>query len=97
MPTAHPLAASAGGKRETHKDYLYGLDDVIIVEEVPIIVSVAPNGVYCTTVATTIQAPTTPSATSAAPGANNSFFQQQSATGQNVELGMTFLELFIRP
>lgn len=88
------MAASAGGKRETHKDYLYGLDDVIIVEEVPIIVSVAPNGVYCTTVATTIQAPTTPSATSAA---NNSFFQQQSATGQNVELGnLTFLVLFIR-
>ena len=44
-------------KRETHKDYLYGLNDAIIVEEVPIIVSVAPNGVYCTTVATTIQAP----------------------------------------
>ena len=40
------------GKRENHKDYLYG-EDAIIVEEVPIILSVAPNGVYCTTVATT--------------------------------------------
>ena len=39
-------------KRENHKDYLYG-EDAIIVEEVPIIVSVAPNGVYCATVATT--------------------------------------------
>lgn len=56
---------SPSAKRETHKDYLYGLNDAIIVEEVPIIVSVAPNGVYCTTVATTIQTPTL---------ANNSFF-----------------------
>jgi len=39
-------------KRETHKDYLYG-EDAIIVEEVPLILSVAPNGVYCTTVAAT--------------------------------------------
>ena len=39
-------------KRENYKDYLYG-EDAIIVQEVPIILSVAPNGVYCTTVATT--------------------------------------------
>lgn len=39
-------------KRENHKEYLYG-EDAIIVEEMPIILAVAPNGIYCTTVATT--------------------------------------------
>ena len=42
----------SNNKRENHKEYLYG-EDAIIVEEVPIILSVAPNGIYCTTVATT--------------------------------------------
>lgn len=74
--TATPAAktATAGVKRETHKDYLYGLEDAIIVEEVPIILSVAPNGVYCTTVAAAIQ---TPSLT------NNSFFPTSSTTAAN--------------
>ena len=50
-PLAKSQSTTLNTKRENHKDYLYG-DDAIIVEEVPLILSVAPNGVYCTTVAT---------------------------------------------
>lgn len=35
----------SSNKRENHKDYLYG-DDAIIVEEVPVLMPVAPNGIY---------------------------------------------------
>lgn len=35
----------SNGKRETHKDYLYG-EDSIIVEEVPVLMPLAPNGMY---------------------------------------------------
>lgn len=43
-----PLPRSNGkqnGKRENHKDYLYS-EDSIIVEEVPILMPLAPNGMY---------------------------------------------------
>ena len=50
-PLSKSQSTTLNTKRENHKDYLYG-DDAIIVEEVPLILSVAPNGVYCTTVAT---------------------------------------------
>jgi len=39
------LAFTNPNKRETHKDYLYS-EDSIIVEEVPVLLPVIPNGVY---------------------------------------------------
>jgi hypothetical protein len=51
-----PLSTLNTNKRENHKDYLYS-EDAIIVEEVPMILSVAQNGVYCTTIATTNNPP----------------------------------------
>ena len=42
----HNVAKAAqNGKRETHKDYLYG-EDAINVEEVPVLLPLAPNGMY---------------------------------------------------
>lgn len=44
-------------KRDSHKDYLYGMDEAVIAEEMPIvpspamIMSMAPNGVYLPTMA----------------------------------------------
>lgn len=43
LPRSNPK--QNGNKRENHKDYLYS-EDSIIVEEVPILMPLAPNGMY---------------------------------------------------
>lgn len=46
-------------------------EDAIIVQEVPMILSVAPNGIYCTTVATTANGPSQFVPPETATGASN--------------------------